>query len=145
MWAAKTMNCWVVLEPRGPVASVECPPEAEPVVEVAPRRLPCSSEEEELRRTQISACASRESCPKQEKKENSRLYLRHGRFVGGVTRQPAVVQFENPAAVSRVLFRVGHLHDGCPGLVQFTEEFHDLAGLRGVQVAGRLVGQQQRG
>src|ERR1700730_11129682 len=37
------------------------------------------------------------------------------------------------------------LHDRRALPIQFTEEFHDFLGLSGMQIASRLVGQQQRG
>ena len=36
------------------------------------------------------------------------------------------------------------LYDGRSFTVQLAEELHDLLGLTGVQIAGRLIGQEQR-
>src|SRR5262245_14729522 len=52
---------------------------------------------------------------------------------------PAVAQLDHPVAVSRVGFRVGHLHDGRARFVELAEQLHDLAPLLGVQVDTRLV------
>ena len=51
---------------------------------------------------------------------------------------------KNALAVARVFFRVRDLHDGGAGAVELAEKLHDFAGLRGVEVAGGLVGEQQR-
>ena len=48
------------------------------------------------------------------------------------------------ASIGRVRFRVGHLHDGCPLLVQITKEFHDFFGLGGMEIARGLIGEQER-
>jgi hypothetical protein len=59
--------------------------------------------------------------------------------------QPAVFQLNDAAAVGRVGFRTRHLNDGRAGFVQGREQLHDVLALRPVQVAGRLVGQQDLG
>src|ERR1041384_422896 len=66
-----------------------------------------------------------------------------GRRDGLVIHHPAVLQLHDAVAVLRILFRVGHLHDRRPLAIQGAEELHDLACLRRVQVAGRLVGQNE--
>ena len=53
-----------------------------------------------------------------------------------VAGDPAVRNFDNPAAVRRVHFRMGHLDDGDPIVfVELAEQLHDLFRLRGVQIA----------
>ena len=54
------------------------------------------------------------------------------------SRQP-----HDPLAVARVLLRMRHLDDRRPFVVQLLEEAHDLAALIGVEVAGRLVGEEE--
>src|SRR5271157_4047424 len=62
-----------------------------------------------------------------------------------IAREPAVTQFHNALAEARVFFRVCDLNDCRAGAVKLAEEFHDLARLCRVQIAGGLVCQQQRG
>ena len=47
-------------------------------------------------------------------------------------------------AVGRVVFRVSYLHDGGALSVQLGEQFHDLFGLRGVEISGWFVGQDDQ-
>ena len=56
--------------------------------------------------------------------------------------QPPVAELNGAAAVAGIRFGVRDLHDGGALLVEFAEEFHDLFGLGGMQVARRLVGEQ---
>src|SRR5687767_9635534 len=62
---------------------------------------------------------------------------------GKLSLQPTVLQIDDPAPIARVLLGMRDLDDGRAFLVQLREQFHDLARLRGVQVARRLVGQDQ--
>src|SRR5712692_6379668 len=50
---------------------------------------------------------------------------------------------DNAIAIGRVSFRVGHLDNGGSLPVEPLEELHDLLALTGMQVAGRLVGQDE--
>src|SRR5436190_1094474 len=56
---------------------------------------------------------------------------------------PSVPQLNHPLAVSRVRLRVGHLHDRRSRAVQLREQLHDLLPLTRVEIAGRLVGEDQ--
>src|SRR5690348_5226338 len=56
---------------------------------------------------------------------------------------PAVLELDDAIAVARVLFRVRHLNDRRALGVEALEQLHDLAALARVQVAGRLVGENQ--
>src|SRR4029077_11737989 len=67
------------------------------------------------------------------------------RWIRRVADHPTVPHLESAGSVRRVGFRVGYLHDRRALPIQFTEEFHDFPGLSGMQIASRLVGQQQRG
>jgi patatin-related protein len=58
---------------------------------------------------------------------------------------PAVEKADDAVAVLGVSLRVGDLDDGRPLVVELLEQAHDLLGLGRVQVAGRLVGEQQLG
>ena len=60
-----------------------------------------------------------------------------------IALHPAVAQLDHACAVARVFFRMRYLHDGRSRAVQFTEKFHNFARLRGMQIAGWFVGQQQ--
>src|ERR1700724_3304025 len=66
-----------------------------------------------------------------------------GKFrVRRVTHHPPISQLDGAGTVSGVGFRVCHLHDGGPLLVEFAEQFHDLPSLSGMQVSGWLIRQQ---
>src|ERR1044071_9158983 len=52
---------------------------------------------------------------------------------------PAVGDLNHPIAVTGVHLRVRHLNDGGSRLVQALEEFHNVFALPGMQVARRLV------
>src|SRR5882762_3706375 len=67
------------------------------------------------------------------------------RWVRRVADRPTVPHLESAGSVRCVGFRVRYLHDRRALPIQFTEEFHDYLGLSGMQIASRLVGQQQRG
>src|SRR5690349_12025324 len=58
---------------------------------------------------------------------------------------PAVLEVDHAVGVERVLVGVRHLDDRRPLRVQGLEELDDLARLAGVQVARRLVGEEERG
>ena len=58
---------------------------------------------------------------------------------------PAILQVDDPVAVGGVGLRVGDLDDGGPLLVELFEDLHDLLRLPGVEVAGRLVGEDHLG
>src|ERR1019366_9322137 len=58
---------------------------------------------------------------------------------------PAIGQLNHAIAISRIVHRVRYLHDGRALAVQLLEQLHDLLSLAGVQVAGRLVRQNQLG
>src|SRR5688572_30302302 len=62
---------------------------------------------------------------------------------GKLSLQPTVLQLDGPVAVPGFLLRVRDLDDGRAFLVQLREDLHDRARLRGVQVAGRLVGEDE--
>src|SRR5690349_15226640 len=56
----------------------------------------------------------------------------------------AVLQTNDPGSVTGVRFGMRHLHDGRALVVQPFEQVHDLLRLRGMQVAGRFVGEDDR-
>src|SRR5437667_7130496 len=56
---------------------------------------------------------------------------------------PAIPQADDPAAIARVFLGMRDLDDRHPFVVQLLEEAHDLAALVGVEIAGRLVGEQK--
>src|SRR5215218_5464220 len=56
---------------------------------------------------------------------------------------PSVLELNDPIAISGVRFRVRHLDDRGALAVQLLEQFHDLLGLGGVEVARGLVRQDQ--
>src|SRR5262245_54341309 len=62
-----------------------------------------------------------------------------------VVDDPAVAEADDAVAVGGVLLRVRDLDDRHALGVERLEEAHDLAPLVGVEVAGRLVGEQQLG
>src|SRR2546430_571674 len=64
--------------------------------------------------------------------------------IGCIADQPSVPHLNGAASIGRVRFRVGDLHDGRSLMVQVTEEFHDFLGLAGMQIPGRLIGEQER-
>jgi len=66
----------------------------------------------------------------------------HGRIVA---HHPAVLQLNDPVAVGSISFRVRHLNNCRARLIQPLEKLHNLFTLRGVQVSGRLVGEDQFG
>src|SRR5688572_28097709 len=57
--------------------------------------------------------------------------------------KPPVAKPHDPLAKGGVLFRVGDLDDGRALGVQACEQRHDVARLPGMEVAGRLVGQDE--
>src|SRR5215831_17105671 len=58
---------------------------------------------------------------------------------------PAVLQVDDAVPVFRILFGVRHLNDRGALFVQLREELHDLAPLARVEVARRLVREDQLG
>ena len=66
------------------------------------------------------------------------------RRIRRIADQPSIAQLNGAAAVRSVDFGVRDLHDGRSCLIQFAKQFHDLLGLRGMQIASRLVGQKQQ-
>src|SRR5438552_2035981 len=58
-------------------------------------------------------------------------------------RDPPVPQLDDPMAVLGVFLRVRHLDDRRAGSVEALEQLHDLAPLTGVQIASRLVGENE--
>src|SRR5438045_3400562 len=54
---------------------------------------------------------------------------------------PTVAQLDDAIAVAGVFFRVRDLNDGRAFGIQFLKELHDLFALTGVEIAGRLIGQ----
>src|SRR5690606_970852 len=55
----------------------------------------------------------------------------------------SIQQIDGARAITRIFFRMGHLDDRDPLLVQSLEGFHDLLPLFGVQVARGLIGQDK--
>src|SRR5271155_449621 len=66
-------------------------------------------------------------------------------WIRGITDQPTIAHLKRPSSVSCVRFGMSDLDDSCALLIQLAEEFHDLLGLAGMQIAGRLIGEQQSG
>src|ERR1051325_2236272 len=60
-----------------------------------------------------------------------------------VIDDPAVFQSHNPIAVGSVGFGVRHLNNGCAFIVKAFEQIHNLFALGRMQVARRLVGENQ--
>src|ERR1700679_2648202 len=58
-----------------------------------------------------------------------------------LVRDPAIGDIDDAVPVFRVLLVVGHLNDRGARFVQALEELHDLLTLAGMQIAGRLIGQ----
>src|SRR6266404_2884702 len=58
---------------------------------------------------------------------------------------PAIFGLDDAVAVGGVALGVGDLKDGGATLVEALEELHDLFALRGVQVSGGLVGENELG
>ena len=56
----------------------------------------------------------------------------------------AVEQIDRAVRVIRMRRRVGDHHDGGALVVQGAQKFHHFLAVHGIQVAGRLVGQDQR-
>src|SRR5690348_6767946 len=84
------------------------------------------------------------------RKLSIRLYtgragLRRLGVVHRIAGDLAVLDADHPAAVVGDVLIVGHHHDGITRLVQFVEHGHHVAGGAGIQVAGGLVRQQDRG
>src|SRR2546423_9010458 len=79
----------------------------------------------------------------EKEKKSSSLFLFHPSSLipslSSLLFHPSVNQLDDAATVGGVLFGVRDLNDGRALLVQTLEEFHDLAPLRGVQIAGRLI------
>ena len=73
----------------------------------------------------------------------SERFENHDDFPSVAVDDPAVAQLDDAIAIGGVFLRMRDLHDGRPFGVQLLEQLHDFFGLAGVQVAGRLVGQDQ--
>src|SRR6266446_9404340 len=58
---------------------------------------------------------------------------------------PAVLELNDAMTIRGVALRVRNLNDCRASVVESLEELHDLVALRGVQVAGRLVGEDELG
>src|SRR6266849_1891956 len=72
-------------------------------------------------------------------------YLSNAR--GGLlfTDHPAVLELNNSMTIHGVALRMRDLNDGGAPVVEALEELHDFIALRGVQVAGGLVGEDELG
>src|SRR6266851_8322444 len=58
---------------------------------------------------------------------------------------PAVLELNNSMTIHGVALRMRDLNDGGAPVVEALEELHDFVALRGVQVAGGLVGEDELG
>src|SRR6266436_1890555 len=58
---------------------------------------------------------------------------------------PAVLELDDAMTIHGVALGVGDLNDRSPSVVEALEELHDFIALRGVQVAGGLVGEDELG
>src|SRR5258707_2643606 len=72
-------------------------------------------------------------------------YLSNARSGLLFTDHPAVLELNNSMSIHGVALRMRDLNDGGAPVVEALEELHDLVALRGVQVAGRLVGEDELG
>src|SRR5258708_12688491 len=72
-------------------------------------------------------------------------YLSNARSGLLFTDHPAVLELNNSMSIHGVALRMRDLNDGGAPVVEALEELHDLVALRGVQVAGRLVGEDDLG
>src|SRR5687768_994244 len=73
----------------------------------------------------------------------SRSIMSGRRFpAGGVAGDPAIPEDHHPPGMGGDVGLVGHHDDGLPLVVQGLEDPHDLLAGGAVEVAGRLVGQQ---
>ena len=98
-----------------------------------------ASAEERRRRAAVTPAA-----PARSRAHRPRRLQRRHLGPGAVAQHPAVHQPDGARAAGRQLRLVGDQDDGVAAGVELAEEPDDLlAGLR-VEVAGRLVGQQQR-
>src|SRR5229473_6220575 len=58
---------------------------------------------------------------------------------------PAVFKLDDAMTIHGIALGVGDLNDGGSSFVQALEELHDFVALRGVEVAGGLVGEDELG
>src|SRR5687768_678860 len=65
--------------------------------------------------------------------------------VGRSLHDPPVAQLDDAVAVLRVHLRMRHLDDGRPLVVELLEQFHDLPGLIGVEIARGFVRENETG
>src|SRR5216684_6010215 len=72
-------------------------------------------------------------------------YLSNARSGLLFTDHPAVLELNNSMSIHGVALRMRDLNDGGAGVVEALEELHDFIALRGVQVAGGLVGEDELG
>ena len=57
---------------------------------------------------------------------------------------PPIAELDHAASVRGIPFRVGHLHNRRPGVVERLEQIHDLRPLTRVKIARGLIGQDDR-
>src|SRR5580692_2679092 len=151
-WALPPAARW--LGAPGPRAEPRAADWPEPVVAAAPpgRQTPDWPATAEWQRPPAGVCASkparvwrfRSLASLAPWNKSLGLDLLGLRREGGIAREPAIVQFQNARSVARILIRVRDLNNRRALLIQLAKKLHDLAGLRRVQIAGRLVRQQQR-
>jgi hypothetical protein len=63
----------------------------------------------------------------------------------GLGKEPTVREIQDAIAVGGIFLGMGNLNDGGAGIVESFEELHDLFALRGVQIAGGLIGKNEFG
>ena len=85
--------------------------------------------------------------PRSAMRRNCRRHRAHPalRRAALVAHDPAVDEAQHPLGVRGDLVLVGDEHDRAPGGVEPVDDGQHVRGARGVQVAGRLVGQQEAG
>src|SRR5215213_11837822 len=64
---------------------------------------------------------------------------------GALLNHPPVPEVDDAAAIRGILLRVRNLNYRGAAVVQLFEHIHDLSALIGVQIAGRLVGEDELG
>ncbi len=62
---------------------------------------------------------------------------------GVVSHYPPVLQLDNAAAIGGISLGVCDLDDGRACVIQPLEKLHDLFALRGMQIPGRLISENQ--
>src|SRR6266850_1499267 len=58
-----------------------------------------------------------------------------------LSRDPTIFKPQDPVAIRGIRFGMGYLDDSCAFVVKALEHVHDLFALTGMQISGRLVGQ----